>query len=157
MKSFSTKNFWKFDKDYWYQTLQSSENGLTQTSVDKIHNLSPEHRHSKSQLRKDLILFIKQYKSPLMLLLIGAVFLSAFLGDPTDGTIILLIVLSSGTLSFVQERNAGRVVEKLQSMIALKSMVVRDGQAREIFSNLIVPGDILIFQAGDMIPDPGIK
>jgi Mg2+-importing ATPase len=152
MKSFSTKNFWKFDKDYWYQTLQSSENGLTQTSVDKIHNLSPEHRHSKSQLRKDLILFIKQYKSPLMLLLIGAVFLSAFLGDPTDGTIILLIVLSSGTLSFVQERNAGRVVEKLQSMIALKSMVVRDGQAREIFSNLIVPGDILIFQAGDMIP-----
>ncbi|MDD4974513.1 MAG: magnesium-translocating P-type ATPase [Bacteriovorax sp.] len=152
MKSFSVINFWKFDKEYWYQKLQSSENGLNQSEVDKVHKLSPELRGNKSQLRKDLILFFKQYKSPLMLLLIGAVFLSAFLGDPTDGTIILLIVLSSGTLSFIQERKAGRVVEKLQSMIALKSMVIRDGRPREIFSNLIAPGDVLLFQAGDMIP-----
>ena len=144
--------FWKFDKEYWFQKLESSQNGLTQDRVDKIHRQSPEQRRNKSPWRKDLLLFIRQYKSPLMLLLIAAVFLSAFLGDKTDGMIILLIVLSSGTLSFFQERNAGKVVEKLQSMIVSKSMVIRDGAAKEIISSLILPGDILQFLAGDIIP-----
>ena len=106
----------------------------------------------KSRFVKDLLLLIGQFKSPLMLLLIGAVILSAFLGDTSDVFIILFIVLSTGLLSFFQERNAGRVVEKLQSMIALKSDVLRDGKSQEIVSSQIVSGDILIFNAGDMIP-----
>ena len=69
------------------------------------------------------------------------VILSAFLGDTSDVVIILFIVLSTGLLSFFQERNAGRVVEKLQSMIALKSAVIRDGLEHEIVNSLIVTGD----------------
>ncbi len=55
-------------------------------------------------------------------------------------------------MSFFQERNAGRVVEKLQSMIALKSSVIRDGATQEIINKLIVSGDVVEFNAGDMVP-----
>ena len=145
-------NFWQFDINYWSQKLNSSANGLSQTEADKILLQDGLHQKPKSLFRKDITLFFGQFKSPLMLLLIGAVILSAFLGDTSDVFIILFIVLSAGLLGFIQERNAGRVVEKLQSMILLKSTVLRDGAPKEINSNEIVAGDVLVLNAGNIIP-----
>ncbi|PWA04213.1 magnesium-translocating P-type ATPase [Flavobacterium psychrotolerans] len=152
MQTSPTVNFWQFDTAYWFQKLNSSNKGLSKTAVDKILSQSGHLKKTKSVFRRDTSLFLGQFKSPLMLLLIGAVLLSAFLGDTSDVFIILFIVLSTGLLSFFQERNASRFVEKLQSMIALKSKVVRDGQEQEIFSLEIVSGDILVLKAGDMLP-----
>jgi len=152
MKNIPSNPFWKFDNTYWFQQLNSSDKGLSQISADKILRESSSHTRQKTTFEKDVILFVSQFKSPLMLLLIGAVILSAFLGDTSDVFIILFIVLSTGLLSFFQERNAGRVIEKLQSMIALKSLVLRDNQPQEIPSGKIVAGDVLILKAGDMIP-----
>jgi len=152
MQTSPTNNFWQFDSKYWFQKLNSSEKGLSQIAANKILLESGQYKKTKSVFKKDALLFIGQFKSPLMLLLIGAVILSAFLGDKSDVFIILFIVLSTGLLSFFQERNAGRVVEKLQSMISLKSTVLRDGKLQEIISTEIVTGDILSFKAGDMIP-----
>src|SRR6478752_1602592 len=152
MQTTNTNNFWQFDITYWFQKLNSSAQGLSQPTADKILLQAGLHEKNKSIFKKDLLLFISQFKSPLMLLLIGAVILSAFLGDTSDVFIILFIVLSTGLLSFFQERNAGRVVEKLQSMISLKSTVLRDGSPQEIVSTQIVAGDVLLFKAGDMIP-----
>ncbi len=148
----SPNNFWQYDSNYWFQKLNCSDKGLIQAAADDILKQSGNVRRSKSRFEKDVLLFIGQFKSPLMLLLIGAVILSAFLGDTSDVFIILFIVLSTGFLSFFQERNAGRVVEKLQSMIALKTTVLRDGKEQEIISTNIVAGDVLLFKAGDMIP-----
>jgi Mg2+-importing ATPase len=138
MNTTPPNTFWQFDTNYWFQKLNSSANGLSQNEAEKIISQSSNQKKEKSKLVKDALLFIGQFKSPLMLLLIGAVVLSAFLGDTSDVFIILFIVLSTGLLSFFQERNAGRVVEKLQSMIALKSSVVRDNVAKEIPSSKIV-------------------
>ena len=66
--------------------------------------------------------------------------------------IILFILIATGVLSFWQERNAGRAVEKLQSMIQLKSNVMRDGKPMEVASNEVVSGDLLVFKSGDIIP-----
>lgn len=152
MQTTPTNNFWQFDAAYWFQKLNSSENGLSKTEADKMLSEAGHIKKNNSVFRKEAILFIGQFKSPLMLLLIGAVILSAFLGDTSDVFIILFIVLSTGLLSFFQERNAGRFVEKLQSMIALKSTILRDGKAQEIVSSEVVPGDIILLNAGDMLP-----
>lgn len=144
--------FWNFDKYYWFQKLQSSDLGLTQKWVDHFIETTNKVHTSRFARHKQLRLFLRQYKSPLMLLLIGAIVLSVFLGDKTDGLIILFIVLSSGTVSFLQERNASNVVKKLQAMFLTKCCVLRDGEIKEIMSTLVIPGDILIFSAGDMIP-----
>jgi Mg2+-importing ATPase len=61
-------------------------------------------------------------------------------------------VLSTGLLSFLQERNAGKVVEKLQSMISLKTCVLRDGIEREIPGTQVLQGDVLVLRAGDIVP-----
>jgi Mg2+-importing ATPase len=149
----STENkFWQFDTNHWFQQLNSSEKGLSQIAADKILREQGLHPKSKSAFKRDILLFVSQFKSPLMLLLIGAVIISGFLGDTSDVLIILFIVLSSGLLSFFQERNAGKVVEKLQSMISLKASVLRDGVKQEIASTQIVKGDIIILKAGDMLP-----
>lgn len=126
--------FWQFDTSYWFQKLNSSPQGLSQAVADQILFEKGRHPKSKSVLKKELLLFASQFKSPLMLLLIGAVIISAFLGDRSDVFIILFIVLSTGLLSFFQERNAGRVVEKLQSMISLKAAVMRSGEQKETAS-----------------------
>lgn len=152
MQNESENRFWQFDADYWLQKLNSTIDGLTQIGADTILLNSSNHKRTQSRLSKDIKLFLGQFKSPLMLLLIGAVILSAFLGDTSDVFIILFIVLSTGLLSFFQERNAGRVVEKLQSMIAFKSTVLRDHKEVIIDSSNIVVGDIILFKAGDMIP-----
>ena len=152
MQTSPTDNFWQFDTNYWFQKLNSSDKGLSQIAANKILSQSGHFKKPKSVFRKDIALFLGQFKSPLMLLLIGAVILSAFLGDTSDVFIILFIVLSTGLLSFFQERNASRFVEKLQSMIALKSEVLRDNREQEIFSSQIVAGDVLLLKAGDMLP-----
>ena len=152
MQTSILNNFWQFEPSYWFQKLGSSTNGLSQIDAEKILKSSNQFVKRQSRYQKDLLLFISQFKSPLMLLLIGAVVLSAFLGDTSDVFIILFIVVSTGLLSFFQERNAGRVVEKLQSMISLKSTVLRDNKAQEIIGKNVVMGDILLFKAGDMIP-----
>lgn len=145
-------NFWQFDAAYWFEKLHSCATGLLQTKVNEIILQIGGKPPGRGVFKKNFLLFISQFKSPLMLLLIGAVILSGFLGDTADEFIILFIVSFTGLLSFFQERNAGKVVEKLQSMICLKSTVLRDGQPHEIVSANIVPGDVLLLKAGDMIP-----
>ncbi len=152
MQNTPPNTFWQYDTDYWFKKLNSSINGLSQSQAEQILLSAGNGKKQKSRFKKDLTLFLDQFKSPLMLLLLGAVALSAFLGDTSDVFIILFIVLSTGILSFLQERNAGRVVEKLQSLISLKCDVIRDGKQKEITTDKVVPGDVLIFNAGDMIP-----
>lgn len=152
MQTAAENKFWQFDTGYWFQKLNSSPDGLSQKAAEKILAGSAFRQKPIPVFQKDLKLFLGQFKSPLMLLLIGAVILSAFLGDTSDVFIILFIVLAASLLSFIQERNAGRVVEKLQSLLSITSTVLRDGQAKEIEATKIVAGDVLIFNAGDMIP-----
>jgi Mg2+-importing ATPase len=141
--------FWQNDAAYWFTHLQSSERGLSSFQVaSAVH----QHLTFKSRYTKDILLFLGQFKSPLMLLLIGAVILSAFLGDTSDVFIILFIVFSTGLLSFLQERNANRIAEKLQHLLQFESSVIRDSIQIRIKSSEVISGDIRVFKAGDMIP-----
>lgn len=152
MQTETENTFWKFDSPYWFEKLNSSPLGLSQSVANTILKKSGYKHNDKISVHKDILLFINQFKSPLMLLLIGAVIISWFLGDTSDVFIILFIVLSTGILSFFQERNAGKVVEKLQSLISIKAMVLRDHQPREVRAEQVVKGDVIILKAGDMLP-----
>jgi Mg2+-importing ATPase len=85
-------------------------------------------------------------------MLVAAVILSLFIGEKSDVFIILFILLATGLLSFFQERNAGRTVEKLRAMIAVRSTVTRDGKNVEVPAGEVVAGDVLCISAGDIVP-----
>ncbi len=99
-----------------------------------------------------LSLLINQFKSPIILTLVFAAGLSFFLQDPIDAVIILFIVLISGLLGFWQERGAVDAVNKLLAMVSIKTAVFRDGKTVDIVLEDVVPGDIIILNAGDAIP-----
>jgi Mg2+-importing ATPase len=111
----------------------------------------------KPKKRSDaIILLLTQFKSPLVLILISAGGLSFFLGDPVNALIILTIILISSLLGFWQERGAANAVEKLLAIVQTKATVLRDGNQKEIPVEKIVPGDVIIINAGDLIPGDSI-
>ena len=101
-------------------------------------------------------LLLSQFKSPLVLILIFAAIVSGFLGEWVDASIVLVIVLGSTILGFVQEYSASNAVEKLRSQVTIKSSVLRGGQPQTLPSEQVVPGDVVLLSAGSLIPADGI-
>ncbi|HYM95047.1 MAG TPA: HAD-IC family P-type ATPase, partial [Chitinophagaceae bacterium] len=145
-------NFWKYNTSEILQQVKSSENGLSAVEAGNRLRSSATNKKQTAGWKKDVLLFLSQYKSPLVLMLVAAVILSAFAGEQSDVIIILFILLATGLLSFIQERNAGRTVEKLRAMIAVKCVVLRTGLSVTIPATEIVNGDILLIKAGDIVP-----
>jgi Mg2+-importing ATPase len=150
-KQNDTLPFWSFSLEEIYRQTHGKPNGLTTDEASERLKSSPAKKEIPSW-QKDFLLFFRQFKSPLVLMLVVAVTLSILIGEKSDAAIILFILLATGLLGFFQERNAGRTVEKLQAMIAVKSHVLRDGKEVEAYSKDIVAGDILSIHAGDIVP-----
>ncbi len=143
--------FWQYDTKEVMSSLLTSETGLSTAEAIRRAQASADSKKVKNPIIQDLLLFISQFKSPLTLLLVAAVILSAILGETSDVFIILFILLATGIMSFIQERHAGKAVEKLRSIIRTKVKVLRDGKETEVFTEEIAQGDILNFSAGDII------
>jgi len=132
--------------------LGTSENGLTDAEANlRLVNYG-ENIISAPRYSGDLRIFVSQFKSPIILILIFTALLSFFLRDATDALIILSIVLVSGLLGFWQERRAANAIDKLLAIVKTKTTVLRNGQQEEITTSGIVPGDIVFLSAGANIP-----
>jgi Mg2+-importing ATPase len=146
------QSFWSIPSSELLQQLQTTPKGLTDDEAAK--RLTKYGLNLLKQKKKSdtLTLLITQFKSPLILILIFASGLSFFLGDPTNAVIILAIILISSLLGFWQEKGATNAVEKLLSIVETKATVLRDGTPKEISVEEIVPGDVIVLNAGDLIP-----
>jgi P-type Mg2+ transporter len=100
--------------------------------------------------------FLNQFKSPIILILVFATVVSALLKDWVDAIIILAIVLGSALLSFFQEYNASTAAEKLRAQVTVKATVLRDGQAKQVPAEEVVPGDVVQLSAGSLVPADGM-
>lgn len=146
-------NFWQYSSEHWLTKLDSTIDGLSPIEAQKRAQVARQnYTHPKTAFRYHAEILIRQFKSPLIILLIVAAAISLFLSDHADAVIILSIISISGLLGFFQERKAGKVAEKLQSLLLLKSDVLRDGQRFELAADQIVPGDVILLKAGDMLP-----
>ncbi len=126
--------------------------GLTQVEADeRIQRFGP-NRVSESGTRAPARLLLGQFRSPLVLLLLFAMVLSLFLGETTDGLVVLAIVLGSALLGFWQEYRASNAVARLLSLVAATTRVLRGGAEVEIPQHELVPGDVVVLAAGAAIP-----
>src|SRR5207249_653610 len=100
----------------------------------------------------DFALFFRQFKSPIILILLVAVILSFLLQQQADAFIILIIVLASGLLSFWNERQASDAIKKLLDIIRITVQVIRGNIEKDIHLDEVVPGDVVSLNAGDVIP-----
>ena len=99
--------------------------------------------------------FFAQFKSVLILILAGASGLSALIGNVKDAIVILTVMLINATLGFYQEWRAEKSLLALKEMLPLRARVRRDGQKIDISATDLVPGDLLLVEAGDLIPADG--
>jgi P-type Mg2+ transporter len=102
--------------------------------------------------RRGWRLLVQQFENPIIGILVLATVISIALGDATDGTIILAIIAASGVLGFWQENDAGRAVDALLERVQVHANVLRDGRETEVTLDTIVPGDLVVLRAGDVVP-----
>jgi P-type Mg2+ transporter len=134
------------------QRLNSSIAGLTAAEArERLARFGANRLKAKSRAAA-FTLLLGQFKSPIVLILIGAAILSIFLQDPSDAAIILAIVLTSGLLGFWQERGAANAVAKLRAVVETKTPTLRDGAECFVPLQEIVPGDVVLLSAGAIIP-----
>ncbi len=100
--------------------------------------------------------FLAQFTSPLVLILVVAAVISAFAGQWIDAAIVVVIVVASAVLSFVQEYSASNAVDKLRAHVAIRATLLRDGTTQRIPVDEVVPGDVVLLAAGSLIPADGI-
>jgi Mg2+-importing ATPase len=135
--------------------LASSPDGLSEAeAADRLRTIGPNLLESHRRFLL-LRLLASRFRNPLIILLICASALSAATGDTTSAIVITVMLTMSVLLDALQEHRAGKAAEQLRESVAITSRVVRAGQERRIPAREIVPGDVVLLSAGDLVPADG--
>ncbi len=134
------------------EKLATASTGLSRDESTKRLSTSRSSRLTGRKKNSDVVLFLSQFKSPIILILLFAASISLSLGAHTDAGIILTIVIISGMLGYKQERGAANAVESLLALVQIKATVRRGGIEVDIPADEVVAGDVVLLNAGDVIP-----
>jgi len=154
-KQESTK-YWSMSSDEALKYFNSSAAGLKAEEAALRLKENGENSIKEQKKISGFMLFINQFKNPIIIILIIATAISAGTGEWIDATIILLIILASAVLSFLQEYSASNAIEELRAKVQVKSIVLRDGKPIEIPSTEVVNGDIIKLSAGSLVSADGL-
>ena len=147
--------YWSRDAGSLITSLGSTPNGLTTArAVERLAVVGLNSVEDAERLGPLRPLW-RQIESPLVLILIFAAVVSLGLAQWVDAAIILVIVIGSTTLGFYQEYRASAAVEDLKKRLALTCRVLRDGTESTVRSEALVPGDVVVLSAGNLIPADG--
>lgn len=150
------QQFWSKPLVDFMKALKSDyTNGLSEKEAKKRKKIYGSNIIVQQKKAIVFLQFLSHFKNPLVILLLVASVLSFFVHDKNSAVIILAIVFFSVGLDFFQEYHAQKAVEGLRQTVALKTVVLREGKEKEILSLEIVPGDIVILSAGDLVPADG--
>ncbi|KNF06947.1 cation transport ATPase, partial [Gottschalkia purinilytica] len=103
-----------------------------------------------------LMMFLNQFKDSMVIILMIASVISGILGEIGDTVIIMIVVLLNALLGVIQENKAEKSLEALKNLSSPIAKVIREGRRIEIKSQDIVPGDIILLEAGDLISADGV-
>jgi P-type Mg2+ transporter len=151
-RSASTDAWWLLPIAAALAKVQADAAGLSATSAAE-RLLQYGLNLFRDQPQRSLIVqFLRRFANPLVIILLVASVVSALAGELTSFYIIVALVLLSVVLDFVQEHRADRVAEQLRATVAVRVNVQRDGTQRELPVREVVPGDVVILGAGDLVP-----
>jgi Ca2+-transporting ATPase len=131
--------------------------------VDPARGLSAEEalarlsRHGRNELRAQrhrgpAAMLLRQFSDFMILVLLGAAVVSGLIGDVKDSFVILVIVVLNAVVGFVQEYRTERAMAALKAMAAVTATVLRDARPLEVSAAEIVPGDVVLLEAGNVVP-----
>jgi P-type Mg2+ transporter len=149
-------NYWTIDAASLLTQFNSTPQGLTsQAALAKLSNEGPNILNAEKTIGP-LRLLLRQYESPLLLVLIFGAVLSLVLKQWTDAGIIIFIVVASSFLGFYQEYKASTALAALRLRLALNTKALRDGKTVSVPASSLVKGDVIQLSAGNLVPADGV-
>ena len=142
------RQFWSLSADVPIKQLGADPCGLTTAEARRRIRIYGPNRLRPTKRTDALTLLLAQFKSPLILILLGAVILSFFLREPVDAAIIIAIVLLSSVLGFWPEKRAADAVKSLLAIVRIEARVLRDGAETDVSVEDVVPVDICVLNGG---------
>lgn len=148
-------------KDCWHslkskQIIQQLETdlqqGLSSSAVGHRQNEYGRNVLTPKQKKGLLIVFLEQFKNPLIYILLISAGITALIQEWVDTTVILSVVLINALIGFIQEAKATKAMEALSSSMQSQTTVIRSGKTQQIAAAELVPGDIVLLQSGDKVP-----
>ncbi len=147
--------YWAIELPALFAKLGAHREGLSAAEADRrLARVGPNavKEHGRTSA---LRLLLRQFESPLVLILVFGALVALVVHELLDATIVLLIVLGSAALGFFQEFNASIAVSKLRARLALSVPAIRDGVRKSVPVADLVPGDIVELSAGNLVPADG--
>lgn len=145
-------NWYNTTIEHTFEKLGTSQQGL---SADLAASKLAEHGPNELQESKKksvLGILISQFKDVMILILLAAAVISGFIGDLTDTIVILVIVVLNAVIGFIQEYRAEKAMEALKKMSVTQAKVYRDGAIQPLPATELVPGDLIMLEAGNAVP-----
>jgi len=144
--------FFDESSDDVLKALSTSKSGLSDEEAKaRMAKYGPNALKEKNK-KSALMLYLEQFKSHLIVILMIAAIISFFLRDYVEGIAISVALLINATMGFVQEYKAEKSIEALRKLASLRAKVLRDGEKKEIEVSDLVPGDIVFVEVGEKIP-----
>jgi Ca2+-transporting ATPase len=135
-----------------FQLLNTSKQGLHHSEAEERLNQYGKNELTEKKKTSALVLFLHQFKDVMIVILLLAAVISFLISDIKDAVVILIIVLLNAVIGFVQEYRAEKAMAALRKMTAFNATVRRSGNIMQIPASEIVPGDIVILEAGMSVP-----
>jgi Ca2+-transporting ATPase len=140
------------DTSILFQKLDTSIKGLTNAQAAKKLLQFGLNEIIVSGKKTPLFLLLSQIKEPMTLLLFFAAVIAGFLGSITDAFVIITIVILNTIIGFIQAFNAEKAISSLKKLSASNCFVLRDDKIISIAATIVVPGDIVLLEAGNLVP-----
>lgn len=137
------------------EKLQTTNDGLSSEKANAILQEKGENALQEGKRKSALRVFAEQFADLLVIILIAAAIISAITGDIESMAVIIAVIVLNAILGTVQHQKAEKSLESLKNLSSPNAKVIRDGVKIEIPAKYVVPGDILILEAGDLVAADG--
>ena len=142
----------RLDPNEAAQNLGSSATGLAPEEARRRYAQYGPNALVEKQGRSLWVMFLDQFKDFMILVLIAAAIVAGVIGEPVDSIAIAVIVMLNALLGFVQEYRAEKAMAALKKLAAPSAVVIRDGRAESVPAERLVPGDLVMLEAGNVVP-----
>jgi Ca2+-transporting ATPase len=146
------KTFYQLRKEAVLQRLQTTPAGLSSEAVPGLQKEFGANVLQEARQKSKLSILLSQFTDIMILILIIAAVISFVVGEHTDAFVILAIIIANAWMGYSQEYNAEQSVRMLQKMAAQNAVVIRNNHPAKIDASGLVPGDVILLEAGDIVP-----
>jgi Mg2+-importing ATPase len=156
LRQLAPPGFWSLELAALLAHLRSRIDGLSATdAAERLEAYGPNVLGDEQGLSR-VDVFTRQWRSPLLLLLVFAAVASALTGQWMDAAIVLMIVVATVLIGYAREYSAQSAAAALRTRLSVRTVALRDGQPTPVPIHDIVPGDVVLLSAGSLVPADGV-